>query len=41
MIVLKTEALTKIYGVGENKVTALDNAQSVIFCENTLTKRIS
>ena len=27
MIVLKTEALTKIYGVGENKVTALDNAQ--------------
>lgn len=27
MIVLKTEALTKIYGEGDNKVTALDNAQ--------------
>ena len=27
MILLKTEALTKIYGEGENKVTALDNAQ--------------
>ena len=26
MKVLKTEALTKIYGEGENKVTALDNA---------------
>ena len=26
MVVLKTEALTKIYGKGQNQVTALDNA---------------
>ena len=30
MIVLKTEALTKIYGEGENKVTALHNADLTV-----------
>ena len=30
MEVLKTEALTKIYGEGESKVTALDNANIIV-----------